>query len=450
MPIIAMAPAASRNRKAKMRNPERPYIETWKALAEEKLQWGASGRWRQRDFSYLSEKIYNETSTLISVSTLKRICRSDFGGTPHPGTLDALARFLGFEDWPEFRKAQDAQAGGPGGGHPEEAGGDDAGRAGGRRRLIFTALAIIPAAAVAVYFAARPGGDSYGEVAFSSRKVVSEGVPNTVVFDYDVTGVDSDDIRIQQSWDPKMSSAVRPGKGQHTSVYYYPGFHRAKLLIDGEAVKGHDIHITTDGWLTLARYGTDDPIPFYIPPGEVEMNGRIHASPASLAAGKFDLSGNSFFVSYYCVRDFGDLQGDDFTIEARLKNDLGEGGLTCQYSEMIVMCENGRMIFPLCLPGCVSNISMKVMDTWVDGRDNDLSALGCDLSHWNDLRCEIAGRKARVSVNESLAREVAYSEPAGRVIGLHFIFFGCGSVGGVRMETPDGAAVFEEDFSPAR
>ncbi|MCU0639963.1 MAG: hypothetical protein MUF59_08850, partial [Candidatus Krumholzibacteria bacterium] len=146
-----------------MRNPERPYIETWKALAEEKLQWGASGRWRQRDFSYLSEKIYNETSTLISVSTLKRICRSDFGGTPHPGTLDALARFLGFEDWPEFRKAQDAQAGGPGGGHPEEAGGDDAGRAGGRRRLIFTALAIIPAAAVAVYFAARPGGDSCGE-----------------------------------------------------------------------------------------------------------------------------------------------------------------------------------------------------------------------------------------------------------------------------------------------
>jgi hypothetical protein len=108
------------------------------------------------------------------------------------------------------------------------------------------------------------------------------------------------------------------------------------------------------------------------------------------------------------------------------------------------------MIFPLCLPGCVSNISMKVMDTWVHGRDNDLSALGCDLSHWNDLRCEIAGNKARVSVNESLAREVAYSEPAGRVIGLHFIFFGCGSLGGVRMETPDGDVVFEENFSRTR
>ncbi len=435
-----------------MKNPERRYIENWKSLAEEKLEWGASGRWKQRDFSYLSEKIYGETGTLISVSTLKRIWKRDFGGTPHPATLDALAGFLGFADWPEFRKSRDRSAEGePGdaifpGGEPESGI-----HAVSPRILLFTALAFVLVIVISIYIVSRSGsGVDYENVHFSSRKVVSAGVPNTVVFDYDVTGIDSDDIQIQQSWDPKMRDTVPPGKGQYTSVYYYPGFHKAKLVIDQDVVKEHDIHITTDGWLTLARYGLDDPVPLYIPGDDVESDGRIHVSPASLAANKLDLSGNSFLVSYYNVRSFGDVQGDDFTIEARVKNDLNEGGLTCQYSELIVMCENGRMIIPLCLPGCVSNISLKLMDTWVHGRDNDLSSLGCDLSEWNDLRCEIAGKKARISVNESFAREVSYEESAGRVMGIHFLFFGCGSVDRVRLEASDGTTVFEDDFLKMR
>lgn len=57
-----------------------------------------------KDFDMLSEMVFARTKTLVSPSTLKRLwgyVKSEVA--PREGTLSALARFVGYSDWGEFR-----------------------------------------------------------------------------------------------------------------------------------------------------------------------------------------------------------------------------------------------------------------------------------------------------------------------------------------------------------
>ena len=99
------------------------------------------------------------------------------------------------------------------------------------------------------------------EVIFTSNKSVKEGVPNTIIFNYDLGSYQSDSAHIQLSWNPKERYKIEKENKFYTSTYYYPGYHNARLIIDDNVVKGHSVHITTDDWLTLVRYEPDDVLP---------------------------------------------------------------------------------------------------------------------------------------------------------------------------------------------
>jgi len=82
---------------------EHSFIEKIKHLVECRLEWVGSSEWKNRDYEYLSELIFEKTRISISVSTLKRIWHNDRLRTPHNSTLDALALFLDYENWNDFK-----------------------------------------------------------------------------------------------------------------------------------------------------------------------------------------------------------------------------------------------------------------------------------------------------------------------------------------------------------
>ncbi|MCS7005879.1 MAG: hypothetical protein NZM38_11215 [Cytophagales bacterium] len=83
---------------------EKQLIEYCKKLIEQKLNWGKSEEWRNKEFIDLSDTLYNETELRISTSTLKRLWgRIKYDGSPNHYTLDALAAFLGYNDWKDFK-----------------------------------------------------------------------------------------------------------------------------------------------------------------------------------------------------------------------------------------------------------------------------------------------------------------------------------------------------------
>lgn len=66
---------------------------------EKKTNFGESKSWTNRDFENLSLLIEKETKVNVSVSTLKRIWKGEYDSIPQKATLNALANFIGFENW---------------------------------------------------------------------------------------------------------------------------------------------------------------------------------------------------------------------------------------------------------------------------------------------------------------------------------------------------------------
>src|SRR5882762_1519659 len=84
-------------------NNEKQHIEKCRQQIEAKVGWGPGTGWQNQDFEALSARIYKETKVSLSVSTLKRLWgKIRYEGTPNIGTLNALAQFVGYENWRAF------------------------------------------------------------------------------------------------------------------------------------------------------------------------------------------------------------------------------------------------------------------------------------------------------------------------------------------------------------
>ncbi|MFK8161486.1 MAG: hypothetical protein AB8H12_03400 [Lewinella sp.] len=87
-------------------NQEEQMLHQCLARIEEKTGWGPATGWTNQDFTSLSEKIAGETGIHLSPTTLKRVWgRVAYTSKPSPSTLDALAAFVGCENWRGFRQA---------------------------------------------------------------------------------------------------------------------------------------------------------------------------------------------------------------------------------------------------------------------------------------------------------------------------------------------------------
>jgi hypothetical protein len=90
---------------------------------------------------------------------------------------------------------------------------------------------------------------------FSSKKVVTRGGAKFGgVFSYDAAKAPGDSVIIQQSWDRKLlRQKVSKWDKQHTSIYYYPDYYRAKLVVNNKIVKQHDLLIKSKGWMACSN-----------------------------------------------------------------------------------------------------------------------------------------------------------------------------------------------------
>ncbi|MFK5856801.1 MAG: hypothetical protein QM503_11765, partial [Bacteroidota bacterium] len=74
-------------------------IAKCKLLIEQKLNWAPNTILTKREFELLIEKIFDSTGVLLSLSTIRRIWNDDFKNIPHKSTLDALAKYAGYNNW---------------------------------------------------------------------------------------------------------------------------------------------------------------------------------------------------------------------------------------------------------------------------------------------------------------------------------------------------------------
>lgn len=421
---------------------------------ETRLGWGDSMLWTSGDFEQLSEKIRDATQIYLSASTLKRIWgRIKYDSLPAVTTLNTLAQFAGYDNWRAFRQniASTLPAEPPPSAYSTERSSSASSAASDapltrihplegvlvppppprNRRFIVAGIVMAVAMVIVIlgfYFAGRksptPPVDP-SRYRFSSKKVLTEGVPNSVIFDYDATASPVDSVYIQQSWDPTRRKKVSRDQRQFTSVYYYPGFFQAKLVVGNQIVKEHNLLIKTKGWLPVIE---QIPLPVYFEEKEALSGNELGLSVEKIREKNISLQPRTPWVRYSNIGNWGDLQTDSFRLDLNLKNDYREGSAICQQTEIRLLCDGAAIIIPLCDKGCISELNILLLEKSISGKVQDLSFLGVDFHNWVHFACTAAGGQFRIFIDNALVFQSPLPEKSHKIEGIDFRFQGTGRI----------------------
>lgn len=423
-----------RSLQAMEKNSEGFYLSQCLERIEAIVGRGPSATWAVYDFEKLSSAIYERTQVSLSVTTLKRLWgRLKYDSAPTLTTLNALAQFAGYADWRDFKQNQDALN------RPEVIASPTLHERKWKFPVIGLICAVILAPGVYFFLGASRKQPSFdpGQFEFSANKMITEGVPNSVIFHYDAR-VKPDSLFIAQTWDLSRKTLVPAGKHEHSAIYYYPGFFEAKLIADGQIVKTHDLWITSGGWLCTVD---KDPVPVYLKKEEYQKDGVISVDEAMLAPHR--QASATPRVRFFNQRDLGDLMSDNFTFETMLKNDFDDGTNTCHYTEVLIQCKDDIIFIPLAAKACVGNLSLYFCGARAESKSADLSGFGCDLTQWTKLRVEMINKTATIYVNDAKAYTLTMPNDPTGVVGVQYRFTGTASAKETRF-TANGK-VYEMD-----
>ena len=418
------------------RYPEYHLVQQCLLEIENRLDWGSSDSWHNDVFIELSEHIQKETQVNLSTTTLKRVWgKVKYQNAPSISTLNTLSKFAGYENWRDFKNKKE----------PKKKSSLIKDKVFQNMGIIVAAAGIMTFAFISFFSMVSAKNDNIqpldlSKIQFKSRPI-SKGLPNSVVFDLNLDKITSDSIYIQQFWDITKTVKIRPEQKQATGIYYYPGYFRAKLLVDGKIIKEHDLFIASDEWMGTIDY---EPIPKYINVNDT-MNGPLSFSDTLI--NEIKENKNPIVSTFHLVKDFN-MSGDDMTIETTVKNIYNEKWAVCQTLRIVVLGSSGAMIIPFSIPGCVSDINLMLNDVYVTGKEHDLSSLGTDLSDFKKLKINVENNKVIVYIEDQEVYSNNYHQSIGKFVGIRYRFLGAGSIKGLTItDRKTNQIVLKDHFS---
>lgn len=421
------------------------YLEQCLDQIEKKLGWGPHTEWTNYDFEKLSEAISGATGVTLSISTLKRLWgKVTYKNVPALNTLNTLARFAGYEDWRGLKKnvsglkfevesSADQPVISNSGSNikPETLNVKPPMR---NPKRLYLLLGLIPLGA-AIYFLTslkkHIPEPVPGQFQFSANKMVTSGLPNSVIFRYDATAAKSDSVYIVQTWDINRKTLVPKNKHEHSAIYYYPGFFRTRLIADGHVVKTHDLLVGTDGWLALAEL---DPIPLYFKNGDFDKGDHIEINRATLEKYSLPLHPAAPRLRFFQMREMGDLMNNNFVFETTLKSEFDEGTSACQRVEVLIQCKDDIIFIPLAAKACIGDLLVYACGKSLSSKEADLSGLGCDLREWNKLKVQTVNKQMTIYVNDQVACSFTFPHDPTGIVGVQYRFNGPGAVKETRFQ----------------
>ncbi len=394
---------------------ESKHIDHLKKELEAKLGWGKVDSWHSSVFDEMSELVFSKCQVMLSATTLKRfwgVVKHD--GQPSITTLDVLSQFVDYKNWLDFKASHKSTARPVVNIHIPKS--------------VYLSIGFVTAVVLISLVSTRSTINPVDleTIEFGSRPVAST-YPNSVIFDFDLKGIRSDDLVIQQYWDPTKTIEINEEQTQATGIYYFPGYFRAKLLVDEVSVKEHDLFLKSDGWIATIDY---QPVPKYLNHQEV-FQGNLKLTESAIE--EVIANEEPITTTYHFVTDLGSVSGDNFNLEASIKVSNTEKWAVCQAARVIVLASDGAMIIPFSIPGCSSDNNVMLNDVYLSGKENDLTSFGTDLSDFKIVQLENTGKRLTVSIEGQEVFDRSYSETMGRIVGLRFKFLGVGEVKDIRL-----------------
>lgn len=400
----------------------------------------------QKDFEYLCFVIEEKSKISLSVSTLKRIWKNEYDRIPQDSTLDALVQFIDYESWNAFKsdvmKENNSKTESP-------------------KKIstlkilkrksffLYLLLALFIIVLIIVIITQYNKHDRLKtinpeNIIFRSYGTISAGVPNTVVFEYNIDDIDADSFFIQQSWDTTRRAKIQKYNYYHTELYYFSDYHIAKLIANNKVIKEHEVHINTDGWLPYVTYGEFDGIPIYLKVDSLIKNNTLSVSLTDLQKNKIDLN-KEWVLHFRNTGAFKRISSDNFTFKTRVRV-LSDPFQPCPRFYVMVNCRDNYMKFPLVKKGCENIVNLKFGDLDLRGIQNDLSYTGCDLEKWQELVIKNVDKKVTVFLNDKKIFQNSYTQYAGFITGFDCYFYCIGEIDYIYFYDKDNQLIYEDRF----
>lgn len=426
---------------------DKELIKICLAEVSRKSGYADPGSLRQRDLEHLSAEIEKATGTLISISTIKRLLNGQFNNLPQVATLNAIAAYLGYESWQEFRKTKQPETSPAEEVKPvqEQQVPKPATRRRSPRVIVAVVLAFLFMIVVSLTYFSRSDTPNEKDISFTVRKVTNNDIPNTVVFSYDIDKIKGDSFFIQQSWDRDRKVKIEKNKHTLTDIYYEPGYHNAKLIVDNKVVKTIDVSIPTKDWFFFTKPGLFKGAPAYINAATPVKNGVLTLTREDIVNSKVDPEQQNFYY-YTLFPEKCDVVSDNFSLKTRILF-KAINNVTCPMIVHEVCGQSNSLYFFTTLPGCTGNIDLNVGEHFLAGKTTDLSAFGADIRQWQDVEVIVKNKEASFYINGQKVYSKSYTKSPGLITGLAFMSNGLVEIDHIELKGLDGKMVYENNFN---
>lgn len=413
-----------------------------KAQIETQLHWGASELWTNYDFEKLSDAIAEKTGVSLSVSTLKRIFgKVQYKSKPALSTLNALAQYLNYNDWRDFiaknteKEPEASQVASDVTLQPEP-------KKWNYRIWAFSILSLISLSILGFLVMSQKPKYTADDFSFRSKTMLAEGLPNSVVFDFDASKAsDQDSVFICQTWDIRRKVLVNKNDKHHSAIYYYPGYFRAKLMIGEQIIKEHDIQIKTDGWLGVVEAEWGVP-PLYFKSSEILRPGGVEVNEDLLQKYNLPLSPEVPLIRLFNQKDLKGILTNNFTFETELKSDFTGAANACQRVEVLLQAKDDILILPIVQKACVGDVFVAAYGHFAESKKADLSGFGTDPSQWTKLKIVCKNGLMRFYINGKVVYKAQITHDPKEIVGVQYRFNGMGAVRNTWLEGESGRVEF--------
>lgn len=380
----------------------------------------------QKDFDFLLYYIQEKTGQALSLTTLKRIWRKEYQRLPHLSTLNMLAQLACGLDWHTAKRQflEDQSH------HQHHV--TRPARATKKKVIGRSSVKILAGLAVVItlswyYIADLEAGDP-AKIQFSAEVTTDQVIPNSVVFSYDVEAFKAKRFFIQQSWDPAKIVEISPTNKKQTDIYYEPGYHYAKLLGNEKVLKEIPVHIKYNDWYVRFRYPNSELV--RVSNADLHTTGYLGLKEDYLNR-RFNPLGTKFQLGFMLSKDFN-LKADDLQLQATVRFDSVYAP-SCPMINLLIKGNKNYAWITVGNKGCESNLSIKVSERFVNGKTNDLSALGIHAYSWEKLHVKLSNGKFILSINNKVVHECSYNEGLGELKEIDIFFNGIGSIADVKI-----------------
>ena len=420
---------------------EQQHIERCIELMEQDLEWGPSSEWTTYNFDKLSSYIKEKSNISLSGRTLRRLICGPSSFKPQAATKNALAKYVGYEDWEQFKRS-DKQKGNA---YTEADTSDLSAAEHTFLRLLRKGwFYLIPVfiLIIILYVVLYPVivlKLNTMRVEFTSNYTTGTA-PQRVTFFYDVSRVNSSNIFIDENfYDDGNIIPINKNRHFFTSDFILPDHYSVKIIANGERLSCIRIHVLTNGWegiLNGTHLGQ-----IYMDPSE----GFLHVPLSSLPQ-YTDTSLSDYNLEYRNIREFN-ANGDDMTLETEIR--LSDEGYSndCRSTTIQIMNLHGRIGFTFVKPGCdPSLLEAEFGDVLLNGEFHELSPFYQELDRWRKVKIKTDRMNIYVYLDEVLIYSVKYKDPLDEMKGLTFKFQGSGQVNFVKLYNQSDELIYEEDF----